>query len=72
MKKFNNVKVYNEYLENEFGFGLDEFGFEDFEKFVNGNEFVVYFDEDEDFIIEICNKKYYIVENVMGIKFVEM
>ena len=71
MKKFNNVEELNEYLMNEFDFGLEE-GFEDFEKFVGENEFEMIFDEDEDMILVLNEKKYYVVENIMGIKFVEV
>ena len=71
MKKFNNVNELNEFLMNEFDFGLEE-GFEDFEKFVGENEFEMIFDEDEDMILVLNEKKYYVVENIMGIKFVEV
>ena len=71
MKKFNNVNELNEFLMNEFGFGLEE-GFDDFEKFVSENEFEMIFDEDEDMILILNNKRYYVVENIMGIKFVEV
>lgn len=71
MKKFNNVKDFDEYLKNEYGYGLEE-GYEDFEKFVGNKEFEIIFDEDEDMIIVLDNKKYYIVENVMGVKFIEV
>lgn len=71
MKKFNNVNELNEFLMNEFDFGLEE-GFEDFEKFVGENEFEMIFDEDEDMILVLNEKKYYVVENIMGIRFVEV
>ena len=71
MKKFNNVEELNVYLENEFGFGLEE-GFEDFEKFVGENEFGMIFDEDEDMILILNGKRYYVVENIIGIRFVEV
>ena len=71
MKKFNNVKEFNNYLEKEFGFGLEE-GFVDFENFVGENEFEMIFDEDEDMILVLNNKRYYVVENIMGVKFVEV
>lgn len=71
MKKFNNVEELNEYLMNEFDFGLEE-GFEDFEKFVGENDFEMIFDEDEDMILVLNEKKYYVVENIMGIRFVEV
>ena len=71
MKKFNNVEELNVYLENEFDFGLEE-GFEDFEKFVGENEFEMIFDEDEDMILVLNEKKYYVVENIIGIRFVEV
>ena len=71
MKKFNNVNELNEFLMNEFGFGLEE-GFNDFAKFVSENEFEMIFDEDEDMILVLNNKRYYVVENIMGVKFVEV
>ena len=71
MKKFNNVNELNEFLMNEFGFGLEE-GFDDFENFVGENEFEMIFDEDEDMILVLNNKRYYVVENIMGVKFVEV
>ena len=71
MKKFNNVEELNVYLENEFDFGLEE-GFEDFEKFVGENEFEMIFDEDEDMILVLNGKRYYVVENIIGIRFVEV
>ena len=71
MKKFNNVNELNEFLMNEFDFGLEE-GFDDFVKFVGENEFEMIFDEDEDMILVLNEKKYYVVENIMGIRFVEV
>ena len=71
MKKFNNVNELNEFLMNEFDFGLEE-GFDDFVKFVGENEFEMIFDEDEDMILVLNEKKYYVVENIMGIRFVKV
>lgn len=77
MKKFNNVKDYNEYLENEFDFGLEEEDIEGIEKFVDGKEYEILdcIGEDldvEDNVIIVDGKMFWIVENVMGIGFVEL
>lgn len=71
MKKFNSVKDFDEYLKNVCGYGL-EVGYEDYEKFIGNREFEIIFDEDEDMIIRLDNKKYYIDESIMGAKFIEV
>ena len=72
MYKFNNVKEMDKFLFDEFGFGLDE-NYEDVEKFIDGRNFgLIIDDEEEDMIIEVGGVMYYMVENVCGVKFIEM
>ena len=77
MKKFNNVKDFNKYLENEFDFGFEEEEIEDVEKFVDGKNYEILdcIGDDldvEDNVIIVDEKWFWIVENCMGIGFVEL
>lgn len=76
MKKFKNVYDYDEYLYNEYEFGLDDCEMCDFQEFVRDNEYEIVDcvnDIDvEDNILIMNNKYYYIVERCDGIRFVEI
>ena len=71
MKKFKNVESFNKYLEKEFDMGFDE-GIEDVKEFVGDDEFKIDFDSEEEMIIEIRGKRYFIVERYEEVKFVEV
>ena len=71
MKKFKSVESFDKFLEKEFGFGLEE-NFEDVKSFVGEEEFRVDFESEDEMIIELKGKKYYMVERNEGIKFVEV
>ena len=71
MKKFKSVESFEKYLVKEFGMGFGEC-VGDVEEFVGDDVFKVDFESEEEMIIEVRGKKYFIVERFEGIRFVEV
>lgn len=69
MYNFQNVEELDKFLEEMFGFGLGS-NFDVFADFVGNSEFCMDLDVDEDMILTLHDKKYYVVENHLGMKFV--
>lgn len=67
MKKFDSIKEYNKLME------MSEYALADFEKFVGEDAYTIIMDEEEeDSILQVRNKCYWMCERFEGMKFVEV
>lgn len=78
MKEFRSIEEYNKYLEDNYGFGLNEAGIRDLEYYVGkyGEEYVIYNVVEEfgvdDNVIKFGDRCFWICERYEGIRLVEI